>query len=94
MKIEELNAKIGEIKKEGLIKEGVVIKEYCDANNPYKVGDKFTDPIGTIIIERINYCWYFSTPCCRYFGIELKKNGSASKNGNKRTAYQSNEVKK
>lgn len=71
-------------------------KQYCDANNPYKIGDTFTDHIGSIKIEKIKYDFYpfgGSTPCCIYFGVELLKNGTPNKRGNKRMAWQSNEIK-
>ena len=67
-----------------------LIKAYCIANNPYKVGDVFTDRIGSIKIEKINYSIRM---CCVYFGPELKKNGTPKLSGAKRFAYQSNEVK-
>ena len=70
-----------------------VIKRYCDANNPYKIGDKFTDHVGTIIIEKIGYSNYTSL-CCTYFGLELKKDGKPRKEGSKRVAYQSNDINK
>jgi hypothetical protein len=68
-----------------------LIKSYCIANNPYKVGDVFTDAYGSIKIEKIR----FSTisECCVYFGPELKKDGTPKKSGAVRCAYQSNEVK-
>jgi len=65
---------------------------YCNSNNPYKVGDIFTDHIGSIIIENIKS--YFSdNPCCVYYGVELKKDGTPRKDGSKRQAWQSNEKK-
>jgi hypothetical protein len=69
-----------------------IMRDYCNANNPYKVGDKFTDHIGSIIIERMNYS-YGSNPCCIYFGLDLKKDGTPTKKGTKRNAWQSNEIK-
>lgn len=68
-----------------------IMRDYCNANNPYKVGEKFTDHIGTIIIERISYS-YGSNPCCVYFGLDLKKDGTPTKKGTKRNAWQSNDV--
>ena len=68
-----------------------LIKAYCIANNPYKVGDVFTDKIGSIKIEQIKYS--ILSMCCVYFGPELKKDGTPKKNGAMRCAYQDNEVK-
>ena len=65
---------------------------YCNYNNPYKVGDVFTDHIGSIIIESISD-HFTGNPCCVYYGVELKKDGTPRKDGSKRHAYQSNEKK-
>jgi len=69
-----------------------LIKQYCDANNPYKIGDKFTDHIGTIIIEKMGYQHGRSGMCCVYQGAELKKDGTLRKDGAKRHAWQSNDI--
>jgi hypothetical protein len=68
-----------------------LIKAYCIANNPYKVGDVFTDKIGSIKIGKITYS--LTSRCMVYFGPELKKNGTPKKSGAVRCAYQTNEVK-
>jgi hypothetical protein len=68
-----------------------LIKSYCIANNPYKVGDVFTDRIGSIKIEKITYS--LTSRCMVFFGPELKKDGTPKKNGAVRCAYQINEVK-
>ena len=68
-----------------------LIKAYCISNNPYKVGDVFTDHMGSIKIEKITYSAH--SRCCVYFGPELKKDGTPKKNGAVRCAYQINEVK-
>jgi hypothetical protein len=72
-----------------------LIKRYCIANNPYTVGDVFTDHLGSIKIEQIKYSAgsTISGPKCVYFGPELKKNGTPKLSGAKRFAYQTNEVK-
>jgi hypothetical protein len=69
-----------------------LIMNYCFKNNPYKIGDKFTDHLGSIIIEQIKYSSVDF--CCVYIGIELKKDGNPRKDGSKRKAYQTNELKK
>jgi len=68
-----------------------LIKLYCISNNPYKVGDVFTDDYGSIKIGKIKYS--IRSMCCVYYGYELKKDGTPKKSGAVRTAYQSNEVK-
>lgn len=76
-------------------KKDILHKKYAMENNSVKPGDKFTDSIGTILVEKIGiYLEYATrTPSCRYFGVELKKDGTPKKSGEKRWAYQSNEVK-
>jgi hypothetical protein len=68
-----------------------LIKSYCIANNPYKVGDVFTDHMGSIKIESITFS--IRSMCCVYFGPELKKDGTIKKSWTMRSAWQSNEVK-
>lgn len=86
MNKQELKHKLNELQQEYGLKQKEVMKQFCDANNPYKVGDKFTDHIGTIIIEKIRYSYTLTgTPSCIYFGTDLKNN-------DKRYAWQSNDV--
>lgn len=91
MNKETLRQKITQLQQEFELKKKEVLRQYCDANNPYKVGDKFTDQIGTIIVEKIRY-FYSNEPCCIYFGVELKKDGTMRKDNKKRQAWQSNDV--
>jgi len=93
MNKQELKHKLNELQQEYGLKQKEVMKQFCDANNPYKVGDKFTDHIGTIVIEKISYSYTVTgTPSCVYFGAELKKDGIPKKNNDKRNAWQSNDV--
>jgi hypothetical protein len=95
MKYEELKQRIKEINKEVELKVNKEIKAYCNANNPYKVGDIFTDHIGSIIVEKIGYVSNLDRykPYCIYCGIELKKDGTPKKGDKKRVAHQINENK-
>jgi hypothetical protein len=68
-----------------------LIKAYCIANNPYKVGDVFTDAYGSIKIEQVTYS--VIRRCIVYTGAELKKDGTPKKSGARRNAFQCNEVK-
>ncbi len=54
---------------------------FAQENNPYQVGDIVTDHIGSLKIESIKYSrnGYNELPCCIYFGIELKKDGTPMK---------------
>ena len=89
----ELEQKLKELQQDYELKQKEEIRQFCDANNPYKVGDKFTDHIGTIIIEKIRYSYTLTrTPSCVYFGYELKKDGTPKKNKVRRDACQLNDV--
>lgn len=86
MNKQELKHKLNKLQQEYGLKKKEVMKKFCDANNPYQVGDKFTDHIGTIIIEKIRYSYTATgTPRCIYFGTDLNNN-------DKRYAWQSNDV--
>jgi len=71
-------------------------RQYADAHNPYKVGDVFTDHIGSILIEKWQYAYTggsnYNTPSLVYYGSELKKDGTPKKNGSKRNAWQCNDI--
>lgn len=88
---QELNQSILELSRSFEAGKRLFIRQYCDANNTYKIGDVFTDYAGSILIEDINYD-YSSPPCCAYIGIELNKDGTPKKSGEKRWAYQSNDI--
>ena len=90
---QDLDKELDFLKADYTLKKIDAIKKYCNANNPYKIGDKFTDHAGTIIIEKIGYSNYTS-PCCTYFGVELKKDGNPRKDGSKRIAFQFNDINK
>lgn len=94
MNKQELEHKLKELQREYELKQKKIMKQFCDANNPYKVGDKFTDHIGSIIIEKIRYSYttIIGTPSCVYYGTELKKDGTPKKNNNKRIAWQANDA--
>lgn len=91
MKREELNQRLDQLEIQFQENRNKEIRLYCISNNYYKIGDKFTDHIGTILIERINYS--LTKFCCIYYGIELKKDGTPRKDNSKREAWQSNEIK-
>ena len=89
---EELKEQLEALEKSHLLAKMVLMREYCNENNPYKIGDTFTDHIGTVLIEKIMYSYGINTSCV-YLGLELKKDGTPRKDGSKRNAYQCNEVK-
>jgi hypothetical protein len=90
---QELEQQLKALRVEHDAKREVVMRKFCDANNPYKIGDTFTDHIGGIVIEKIGYHYSNSdTPCCIYIGLELKKDGTPKKGGKTRNAYQLNDI--
>ena len=91
MNKQTLENKLSQLYQEHELKKKEVMQEFCDANNPYKVGDKFTDHIGTVVVEKIRYS-YGDKPCCVYFGAELKKDNTLRKDNSKRQAWQSNDI--
>ena len=92
MEKEKIEKKLQDLFKEYELKRKAAIREYCDANNPYKVGDVFEDRQGKIKIEKIGYNYSQSFGCI-YYGIELKKDGTPKKIESKRPAWQSNDIK-
>ena len=93
MNKDTLTKKLTELQQVYDLRKRELLIQYCNANNSYKVGDKFTDHIGSIIIERIRYSFgdSLSNPCCVYFGAELKKDGTPKKSNDKRQAWQNND---
>jgi hypothetical protein len=69
--------------------------EYALSNNPHKVGDIFTDHIGSIRIDKImaSTTGFNDMPTCVYQGPELKKDGTPKKITTIRNAWQPNEEK-
>lgn len=68
-------------------------KECASSNNPYKIGDVIIDHYHTIRIERIVYAGnkdHNDMPFCRYYGVELKKNGTPKKRQMDTVMYQCN----
>lgn len=83
--------KVKELEKEYESKKLQLMKQFVDANNPYKIGDVVIDHVGAIVVEKITYSLGFNSfPCAIYFGIELKKDGTPTKELSKRNVWQSN----
>lgn len=95
MKKEELDSKLSQLEQEYDLSRKKLMKEFCDANNPYQVGDIFTDHIGSILVEKIKYYFpsYKEQTFCVYYGIELKKDLTPKKIIARRNAYQTNDIK-
>ncbi len=66
-------------------------KQFAFENNPYKIGDKITDHISTIEIQKIQvYNMIGGYPSCVYSGIQYNKDGKVSKKQDHNTIYQCN----
>ena len=93
MNYEEYLLEVKKLESEFENRKVELMKEFVRANNPYKIGDKVTDHIGSIIIEKMGFAWGFGNkPCATYTGLELKKDGTPNKMGDKRMVWQSNAV--
>lgn len=91
---EQYNARKQQIAHHAKLAEQRLVIDYCQAHNPYKIGDVFTDHIGSIRIDQITYdVSLYRLPCCVYTGVELKKDGTPKASGSRRAAYQVNDVK-
>ena len=90
---EEYNNLVNELDVEHSKKLKALQIRCANENNDVKVGDKFTDQCGTILVDKISiYITYGGMPTCVYFGLELKKDGAPTKKGTKRDAFQVNKV--
>ena len=92
MNHEEYLQKVKELESEFENRKVELMKDFVGANNPYKIGDKVTDHIGSIIIEKMGFAWGYSggKPCATYTGLELKKDGNPTKKESRRKVWQSN----
>jgi len=90
---EELSEWIGEIERKAWAAKRNAIAEYCFSNNGYNIGDIFCDHIGCVLIKEIAIHYEGLNSCCKYRGVELKKDGTAKKNNAERWAYQCNDIK-
>jgi cell shape-determining protein MreC len=86
------NTKLKEIEKTYDDSKLELLIQYAKENNPYKIGDVITDHIGSIQIESFKVAKVFNGDASEmvYFGVELKKDGTPKKNGDKRNVFQSN----
>lgn len=71
--------------------------QYAREHNPYKVGDTISDHIGAMKIQRVQIVLgayvsiSFNEPFCRYYGVQLKKDGTPLKRQDPtRSIYQHN----
>ena len=64
---------------------------FAKRNNPVRIGDKVRFYSMYILVEKMVLCKPLgSYPCVRYFGTELKKDGTPKKSGKKNDIAQIN----
>lgn len=54
-------------------------KKYALSNSTYQIGDTITDGNHTLIINDIRADYRRFFPSCRYYGVELRKDGKPKK---------------
>lgn len=99
MTIEDYELRFKEINERFEKEKQELAKEYAFSNSTYKEGDIVTDSVGSIKIELIQYTRGGSDfsgkyPQCVFTGLELKKDLTPTKKGEKRKIYQSSIIKK
>ena len=94
---EEYLEKIKDIRKRCQDEINALGVEYAKSNNPYKIGDVISDGVETIKIGRVQpvLASYIHVsagfPVCRYYGVQLKKDGTPKKRQDPTSSiYQSN----
>jgi hypothetical protein len=91
MEINEYKEKLKVLKDEYDLKVKSLHIEYAKSNRKYEIGDKVTDHIGSIIVEKFKVEINFNgLPSTIYIGKELKKDGKFKKNNDIRHVYESN----
>jgi hypothetical protein len=93
MTIDQYKEKVRELVIEFKNNKKQLAKEFALANNPYKVGDIFTDHIGSVKVEKISVYLSLDIPSCVYEGLVVKSDGTPAKKLGKRSAFQVNEKK-
>jgi len=87
----ELKQRLKTLKDEHDEKVNQLYLEYAKSNRKYNIGDKVTDHIGSIIVEKFRVTINIEgLPENVYIGPELKKDGTPKKNGDVRPIYESN----
>ena len=90
MKKQEYESELKTLNREYLGNKNKIIKEYALSNNPHKIGDIIKDHYQKIKIEKVAAISYFNNIECRYYGTNLKKDGTPFKSGSKSWIHQSN----
>ncbi|HWY36545.1 MAG TPA: hypothetical protein VNX68_18020 [Nitrosopumilaceae archaeon] len=88
---EEYKNRLKAIDEERDVKKRQLVKECALSNNTVKIDDIVTDHIGSVKVESIKFDYnHGGIPCCIYYGIELKKDLTPTKKGEKRGVWQNN----
>ena len=92
MDLETYKSKMLVLEREHGIRKTSLMFDFAHSNSNVKVGDFFTDHIGTIKVEFIKLDANKEKPAFIFFGAEYTKKLKPFKSGSKRPAYQVNKV--
>ena len=92
MNLETYKSKVVALKKDHEIELRELALEFANSNSTIKIGDFFTDNIGTIKVETVGLCTDPRGPSFVFFGAEYTKKLKPFKSGSERSAYQRNAV--
>jgi len=92
MNLEEYKIAIDNISRQAEIEKKRIATEYALSNNPVSIGDIVEDHFGKFQVTSVEF-YYSMPPCCKYRGIELKKDSTPKKNQSNRVVFQSNLIK-
>ncbi|RZM21306.1 MAG: hypothetical protein EOO88_33695 [Pedobacter sp.] len=92
MTYQEYNQRLSQLEERFQIEKDALVVECALANNPYQVGDVFTDYNGSIRIESIRPYRAHQLPTCAFYGLVLTNDESPDKTQTRREAYQINDV--
>lgn len=87
---EEYKTELKKIDQEAERQKYQLFKQYALTNALYKPGDIVEDHLGKLLVERVFAGGTITCPDTIYRGKVVNKNGSLSKKGHTRNAYQDN----
>lgn len=87
----EYEEQLASLQKDYEKKERELALAFAKSNNPVRVGDKVRSHDIYILVEKmVLFRALYCSPCVKYFGTELKKDGTPKKSGKKGNVLQSN----
>ncbi|WP_460975721.1 hypothetical protein [Spirosoma knui] len=92
MTYDDYNQRIAELEQRFQAEKDALVVACALANNPYKIGDVFTDYNGSIRIESIRPYRAHRLPTCCFYGLVLNQDGVPTEEQTRREAYQINDI--